>query len=316
MREIIVCGEALVDVVEPAVAGDGRTGGPLPALQPALGGGPFNVAITLGRLGNAVSLLTAVSHDGYGDAIVSALQASGVGTGLLQRRSAPTSLALARVGADGAAEYTFYVEGTADRTVADPDDLPPTVAALSFGTLSLVLEPGASVYERLMRRSHDAGKLVILDPNIRADVIADADAYRQRFVSWLPFVDVVKVSDEDADWLAQGPHGSTPDRWLAAGVAAVLTTRGAEGIAITTETFSASVPAPSVRVADTIGAGDSTLGAVLHKLTALGALSPSAVRSLDRDAWCEVGKFAAQVAATTVSRPGADPPWARELDSD
>ncbi|GAC68282.1 carbohydrate kinase family protein [Gordonia soli] len=314
MREIVVCGEALVDVV--AGAPVSRDGGRLPPLQPALGGGPFNVAITLGRLGSAVTLCSAVSTDNYGEAIVGALQASGVGTSLVQRRSESTSLALATIGPGGGAQYSFYVSGTADRTVADPGAFPATVAAVCFGTLSLVLEPGASVYEAVLRRSHEEGRLVVVDPNIRAAVIDDPDAYRRRFAAWVRSVDVVKLSDEDAAWLAEGPSGTGPDQWLEAGVVAVVTTAGADGITVRTATDIVSAPAPSVAVADTIGAGDSVLGGVLSKLDQLGALSPDAVRALGPDEWRKVAAFAGQVAAVTVGRPGADPPWAGELSTD
>lgn len=314
MREIVVCGEALVDVVEQR--GNGAGPDRLAPLQPALGGGPFNVAVTLGRLGSAVSLCSAVSTDTYGAAIMSALQASGVGTTLVQRRPEATSLALATIGPDGGARFSFYVEGTADRLVADPGPFAPTVSAVCFGTLSMVLEPGASVYEAILRRSHAQGRLVVIDPNIRTAVIGDADAYRRRFRSWVTNADVVKLSDEDADWLAAGPHGSSVDDWLDAGLAAVVTTGGASGVAVRTPEGTVNAGAPSVEVADTIGAGDSVLGALLHRLDRTGALSPAGARGLGLDGWLDVAEFAVQVAAVTVSRPGADPPWASELRSD
>ncbi|WP_045824120.1 carbohydrate kinase family protein [Williamsia herbipolensis] len=309
MKEIVVCGESLVDLVA-------HTGGLAP-LRPALGGGPFNVAVALGRLGSAVSFCSRVSTDHFGDELVASLRAAGVNLSLLQRDpDAPTSLALASLGDDGAASYTFYVEGTADRRVVDPGPLPGTVGALAFGTLSLVLEPGASVYEQMMHTHHAQGRLILLDPNIRTPVIADADAYRRRFLSWLPSVDVVKVSDDDADWLAAGSDGSRPADWLDAGVGAVVTTRGGAGLAVTTGDFTAEVAAPVVVTADTIGAGDTVVGALLHWLGAHGSLGAQAVRDLDREAWQAALSFAARAAAITVSRPGADPPWAGELTSD
>ncbi len=313
MREIVVCGEALVDVVAAQAAVEP---GRLAPLQPALGGGPFNVAITLGRLGSAVSFCSAVSRDTYGEAIIAALQASGAGIGLVQRRTEPTSLALATIAPDGAAQYSFYVEGTADRAVEDPGTFAPTVAAVTFGTLSMVLEPGATVYEAVLRRSHREGRLVIVDPNIRAAVIDDADAYRRRFASWTTDVDVVKLSDEDADWLDSGPDATSAADWLASGVSAVITTSGAEGISVRTAAGTVSAPAPEITVVDTIGAGDSVLGGVIHRLDRIGALSRAAVAQLTVDDWRGVAEYAAQVAAITVSRPGADPPWASELRND
>ncbi|MCZ4553528.1 carbohydrate kinase family protein [Gordonia rubripertincta] len=304
MKEIVVCGEGLVDLV-PAGAG------PLSPLVPALGGGPFNVAITLGRLGSAVSLISRLSDDPYGDALTHALRAAGVNLSLLQRGSEATTLALTNIGEDGSAQYSFYLDNTADRLVADPGELPRTVGALAFGTLSMVLEPGASVYEALLHRSHAEGRLTMLDPNIRAGVIDDPDAYRTRFGTWLPSLDIVKVSDDDAEWLA--PGGGGPEQWIEAGVGAVLTTRGADGLSVLTEGFSVEVPAPTATVVDTIGAGDTICGALLHWLDTHRLLEPEAVRQMSQNDWSEALGFAATAAAVTVSRPGADPPWAGEL---
>ncbi|GAB06450.1 carbohydrate kinase [Gordonia amarae] len=319
MREIVVCGEALVDVVQSApltpaasVAGTGA----LPPLQPALGGGPFNVAVTIGRLGGAVSFCSAVSEDAYGDAIIAALEAAGVGTGPVVRRPEPTTLALATIGPDGSARYSFYFDATADRQMTDPGDFAPSVAAVCFGTLSLALEPGASAYEAMMRRAHAQGRLVVLDPNIRPAAIGDHDAYRRRFASWLPDVDVLKLSDEDQRWLEAGPSGSTVAQWLDAGVGAVVTTAGEQGITVTTPGFTVQVDACEVAVADTIGAGDSVMGALVRALDLREALSARGLVALTADDWREVAAFAGRVAAVTVSRSGADPPWASELRTD
>ncbi|HEY9314527.1 carbohydrate kinase [Williamsia sp.] len=306
MREIVVCGEGLVDLVP---AGEG----PLAALTPALGGGPYNVAITLGRLGSAVSLCSRLSTDGYGEALTGALRSAGVNLSLLQRGPEPTTLALTSIGADGSAQYSFYLEGTADRLVEDPGQLTRTVGALAFGTLSMVLEPGASTYEDLLRRSHAEGRLTLLDPNIRVGVIDDPDGYRSRFANWLPDLDIVKVSDDDAAWLAEGPSGTGPAQWLRAGVGAVVITRGGDGLTAVTPDFTVEVEASAVSVVDTIGAGDTICGAVLHWLSLHRMLDPAQVRSMSRNDWSDALTFAAKAAAVTVSRPGADPPWAGEL---
>ncbi len=313
MKEIVVCGESLVDLVLDVRGFDGPG---QPPLQPALGGGPFNAAIALGRLGSAVSFCSRVSTDHFGDELVSSLRAAGVDLSLVQRDTAPTSLALAAIGSDNAASYTFYVEGTADRRVTDPGALPRSVAALAFGTLSLVLEPGASVYEQMMHTHHAQGRLIMVDPNIRTVAIDAPDVYRARFRSWLPSIDIVKVSDDDADWLGQGPNGSHPGDWIAAGVGAVVITRGAGGIAVTTASGTVEAVAPQVSVVDTIGAGDTVVGALLHWLGGHGALGQQEVRSMEPDAWRAALTFAARAAAITVSRAGADPPWAGELTSD
>ncbi|CAM5398463.1 fructokinase [Streptomyces avidinii] len=289
---IVVGGEALIDLVPVAE--------PPGALLPRPGGGPYNTALALGRLGASAAFCSRVSEDGFGASLLSGLRAAGVDLSLVQRGPEPTSLAVPSLAPDGSAAYEFYVEGTADRLFHLPPALPPGVRALALGTCSLVLEPGASAYAALLRREHGRGLLTFLDPNIRPALIAEPDAYRKRFRSWLPYVSVLKLSQEDAAWLGGGVRD-----WLAAGPSAVVLTRGAGGLTVwTREGAEHSVPASRVEVADTIGAGDTVNAALLHRLvgTGLGAAD-----------WPEVLSYAARAAALTCTRAGAEPPYAAEL---
>ncbi|MEV6958446.1 carbohydrate kinase [Streptomyces sp. NPDC051207] len=299
---IVVAGEALMDLVPQGT-------GALASLRPALGGGPYNTAVALGRLGSPTAFCSRVSDDAFGEALLDRLRETGVDVSWVRRGPEPTTLAVATVGADGSAAYSFYVEGTADRLFTAPDALPPGVRAVSFGTCSLVLEPGATGYEDLMRRAAAQGVFTALDPNIRAGLIPDADAYRARFKSWLPSVSLLKLSAEDADWL-----GGTPREWLAAGPAAVVVTRGGDGLTVFTRYGGEySVPGERVDVVDTIGAGDTVNAALLHGLRVREALSEAALAGLGADGWAELLRFAARAAAVTCSRAGAEPPYASEL---
>ncbi|MEU9864154.1 carbohydrate kinase [Streptomyces sp. NPDC047971] len=294
---IVVAGESLIDLVP-----EGTAVTPLSPLTPRPGGGPYNTAVALGRMGADVTFCSRVSTDAFGVALVDGLRAAGVSDRLVQRGPEPTTLAVASVGADGSAEYGFYVEGTADRLFAAPERLPEGVRAVAFGTCSLALEPGASAYEELLRHAAEKGALTLLDPNIRAGLIPDAAAYRARFVGWLPYVSLLKLSEEDAAWL-----GGSPAEWLGRGPSAVVLTRGGAGLTVFTPSFEVSVPAVRVRVADTIGAGDTVNAALLH------GLGDRAVASLDADAWSALLSYAARAAALTCTRPGAEPPFASEL---
>ena len=295
---IVVAGEALIDLVP---QGEGE---PLPMLLPRLGGGPYNTAVALGRLGAQVSFCSRVSTDAFGEALLAGLRAAGVGTGLVQRGPEPTTLAVAAVGADGSAGYGFYAQGSADRLFELPPRLPDEVRGLALGTCSLVLEPGASAYEALLRREAGRGVFTLLDPNIRAGLIPDAAAYRSRFTGWLPDVSLLKLSEDDAEWLGGVPEGP----------AAVVLTCGADGLTVRTRGgLDVSVPATPVVVADTIGAGDTVNAALLCALGARDALSVDAVSSLGRAAWTEVLSFASRAAAVTCSHRGAQPPQAADV---
>ncbi|MEU5039834.1 carbohydrate kinase family protein [Streptomyces griseorubiginosus] len=299
---IVVAGEALIDLVP-----QGR--GALASLKPALGGGPYNTAVALGRLGSPTAFCSRVSLDAFGEALLDGLREAGVDVSAVQRGTEPTTLAVASIDDGGSAAYSFYVDGTADRLFTAPAALPSGTRAVSFGTCSLVLEPGASAYEELLRSAAAQGVFTALDPNIRAGLIPDADAYRARFKSWLPSVSLLKLSEEDALWL-----GGTPQEWLAAGPSAVVITHGGDGLSVFTRDGSAlPVPGEKVDVVDTIGAGDTVNAALLHGLAALDALSPAALAALRVDDWTRLLRFAARAAAITCSRAGAEPPYASEV---
>lgn len=308
---IVVGGEALIDLVP---AGGG---GVLPALQPVRGGGPYNTAVALGRLGASVAFASRVSTDAFGASLMAGLDAAGVDTALVQRGAEPTTLAVADVSPDGSAGFRFYVEGTADRLFRAPDALPAGARALAVGTCSLVLEPGATAYETLLKRTAADGVFTLLDPNIRPGLIADdANAYRARFRSWLPHVALLKLSVEDAQWLAGGrPWAEALPEWLAAGPRAAVLTRGGEGLtAVTAAGLQRyDVPAPPVDVVDTIGAGDTVNAALLHWFDTHDALTPAGLGALDGAGWRAALGHAARAAAITCSRAGAEPPYAAEL---
>ncbi|WP_316745610.1 carbohydrate kinase [Streptomyces sp. MK7] len=299
---IVVAGEALIDLVP-------RGAGALADLKPALGGGPYNTAVALGRLGSPTAFCSRTSNDAFGQALLDGLRRAGVDVSGVQRGSEPTTLAVATVGSDGSAAYSFYVDGTADRLFGMPAELPAGTRAVSFGTCSLVLEPGASAYEELMRSAAAQGVFTALDPNIRAGLIPDADAYRARFRGWLPSVTLLKLSEEDATWL-----GGTPREWLAAGPSAVVITHGGDGLAAyTRDGAEHSVPGEKADVVDTIGAGDTVNAALLHGLAARDALSAEGLAGLGAEGWTRLLRFAARAAAVTCSRAGAEPPYASEV---
>ncbi|MFE9053545.1 carbohydrate kinase family protein [Streptomyces mutabilis] len=299
---IVVAGEALIDLVPEA------TEKALAPLWPARGGGPYNTAVALARLGSSVAFCSRVSTDAYGVSLTDRLRGEGVALELVQRGQEPTTLAVATVERGGSASYTFYCQGTADRLFALPGELPAETRAVAFGTCSLVLEPGAGAYEELMRREGRSGRFITLDPNIRAGLIEDPDAYRARLCRVLPYVSLLKLSEEDARWL-----GCDIEGWLRAGPAAVVVTRGEAGLTAHTRGGEYSVPAESVGVVDTIGAGDTVHAALLHALCELGLLSAAALTTMTEDDWRQVLGFAARAAAATCARPGAEPPFAHEL---
>ncbi len=305
---ILCCGEALIDMLpRETIAGEA-------AFAPYAGGAVFNTAIALGRLGAPVGFFSGLSTDLFGVQLAETLAASGVETDLCARSDRPTTLAFVRL-TNGQASYAFYDENTAGRLLATADlpALPDRVSTLFFGGISLVNEPAAATFEALMAREA-AGRVTMLDPNIRPGFIADGTAYRARIGRMIALADILKLSDEDLHWL-EGP-GEIPTLargLLARGPKLVLVTEGAAGARAITATQDRFCAATPVQVADTVGAGDTFNAGVLAALHEAGALSGSALASLPPETLDAALSLGTRAAAVTVSRPGANPPWADEL---
>ena len=305
---IVCCGDALIDML-PSVSQTGK-----PVLAPHPGGALFNTSIALGRLGVPVEFFNGISQDLFGKQLREALAASNVGLRYAHFSGRPTTLAFAHV-VEGQATYTFYDEGTAARmlTGADLPVLDDEVAAMLFGAVSLTSEPCGSAFEALMHREAER-RVMMLDPNIRPACITDRDAYIARFRRMLAKADIVKLSDEDLAWF--GEEGSAEEivgRWLERGPKLVIVTRGSKGAIGYTQRFSVATEPPSVKVIDTVGAGDTFNAGVLASLHAQGALGKRAIASLTHEAVMDALGLGIRAAAVTVSRAGADPPWKHEL---
>ena len=307
---ILCCGEALIDMVA-APSLDGPDG-----FVPHSGGAVFNTAIALGRLGARAGMLTGLSRDMFGDQLADALKASDVDTTHIIRSDRPSTLAFVKL-EDGQASYSFFDENSAGRMIRAEDmpELTSDITALFFGGISLASDPSASAYAALLERQ-GGPRAVMIDPNIRPLFITDAEGYRRRMAAMIRQADIVKVSDEDLNWLNPAPltQAEKISAMLDTGPSVVIVTQGAEGaIATLADGTSIAVPAVKTNVVDTIGAGDTFNAGFLAKLSELGLLTPEALGTLDPDALRDAMAYGARVAAITVSRAGANPPWANEL---
>ena len=305
---LLCAGEALIDMLPRKTEG-GEAG-----FAPYPGGSVFNTAVAAARLGLRTGFFSGLSNDLFGERLAAVLTAAGVDHRMAARSARPTTLAFVTL-TDGQASYAFYDENTAGRmlTPADLPKLPKDVKAAFFGGISLVVEPCGAAYEALMAREAPS-RVVMLDPNIRPGFIRDERAYRARIGRMLALADIVKVSDEDLHWLlGAGSTASLAAEMLRMGPKLLCVTEGAAGARAFSAAGEVFVESRSVPVADTVGAGDTFNAGVLAALGKAGALGKHAVAALSRETVGAALSLGCRAAAVTVSRPGADPPWADEL---
>jgi fructokinase len=304
-RRALVIGEALVDVVRTA---DG-------SVVEHPGGSPANVALGLARLGRGVDLLTWFGRDEHGRLLTDHLSASGVEI-LPGSDTAPsTSVANATIDADGVATYAFDLSWHVPERWTSPPAAPLVVHT---GSIAAVLEPGGPDVVNILTAHRESATLTY-DPNLRPSLMPSAAETRPVVEALVALADVVKVSDEDLAWLEPGVDPlEVAWRWVGAGPALVVVTRGGDGAtAVTAQGNQVDVAAPHVTVADTVGAGDSFMGGLIDGLwTAglVGADQRSSLRAVDEPTLRRVLTRCTRIAATTVSRAGANPPTAAELD--
>lgn len=305
----IVCGEALFDLF---AVGDTSTG---IAFDGRIGGSPFNVALGLARLGQAVGFLGPIGTGFAGERLMRALDLEGIDTRCTPRVDAPTTLSLVGTNAAGVPSYAFYSHGAADRQLRAEHlaAVPAEARAFHFGSYAMVVPPVGTTQRALVEREHRRS-VISYDPNIRTNVQPDLAVWRDTLDWMLPRTHVLKVSDED---LALLYPGRSPDDFasaaLAAGTSWVVVTRGGQGATGFTAAGRAEVPSVKVDVQDTVGAGDTFQASLLTWLSETGRLSMPAIAQLDAIAMRQALGFAARAAAITCSRRGADLPRRKEL---
>ena len=310
---ILCCGEALIDFVPLA---DVR------AYRPCPGGSVYNISVALGRLGTPAGFFCKVSNDYFGDLLVDYLCQNSVNTTYCLRAPGTTTLAFVSLPDEEQNEpqFMFYANDTVDRSLylTDlPPRLPDEIKALHFGSIALVMEPGATSLETLMLRE-SRKRIISLDPNVRPGLITNKASYRKRFENWVAQVDILRLSMADLNWLYPDEEPeSLIQGWFSQGISLCILTKGPQGATgYTASGTIASAAAPQVEVVDTVGAGDTFLAAALTFLFQNGLLYQREIlRNLSQDQLVDCLAYANRAAAINCSRRGADPPHAHEMEN-
>lgn len=300
MQNILVIGEALVDKIYNPQED---------SIKILVGGSPANVAKGLSRLGCSVELVSWLAQDKYGKIIAQELHNDGVYLPKTIFKAEETSTAHVMITEDGSASYKFELDW---QLPSMPTDHKP--AWIHTGSIASVLEPGAS--QLLDYLSHSSLPPLSFDPNIRTQIINNTTVAKQSIHQFLAISSLVKMSNEDAQWLY--PGYTSYEIWKKLqnlGVKIFALTKGEEGAEIWgPDNIHCSQPNYPGKLVDTVGAGDSFMAALIYAIM-VNLINKESVDfgDINREKLAKILDFCLKVAAKTVSRAGANPPSLKEI---
>ena len=303
MTDIITLGELLIDLTQ---RGSDENGNGEFTAYP--GGAPANVAVAASRLGASAGFIGKVGDDAFGRNLADTLKKDNVDiSGLYYDDYQPTTMAIVSVDESGERDFSFYRKPGADTQLTVDEavgalsaDLPKI---LHVGSLSMTTSPGKEACEEAVKYAKDNGSVISYDPNYRAALWDSEEHAIEMMKVLLPYADILKVSDEEMVMLTGTDDFEEGSRILAEyGIGLVMVTLGSDGVFVRMGSHTATVPGFSVEVADTNGAGDTFLGAMLMQIA----------KGIDgtEDVWAQLlrmVRYANKAASLTCSRHGAIP---------
>lgn len=284
--EVMCIGEALVDFL-PERRGALRA---VPSFFKVVGGAPTNVAVGLARLGRSVGFLGKIGEDEFGQFLRDALQKEGVDTTCaIMTREARTGITFVSLDERGERSFLSFAHNSADMTLKPEDiDVAKLVRAdiVLCGSNQMMAHDGRAAIERCIQAARSHGCFIVMDPNVRLHLWSDPESARIAISGMLDAADVIKVNDEELDFLSDGRGAA---RWWAeslapAGVFALVVTHAEGGSTVWLQHTTHQVQAPKVEVVDTTGAGDGFVAGFVAMLCDLTAELPDRRRATMRAA--------------------------------
>ena len=270
-------GEALIDMIPTR---SGCEFSEVPSFMPRIGGAPANVCGAFARLGGQAALLTQLGNDPFGHMLADRLAGYGIDVSRVPfTDAANTALAFVSLGTDGSRTFSFYRNPSADLLYAaeqiDPDWFRDAFA-LHFCSVGLVESPMRGAHSAAIRAVQDAGALVSFDPNLRFPLWPDREALRRTVWEFLPQADILKISDEELEFLTGTAdiRAALPALFTSR-VQLILYTCGSAGAYAFTRAAEGFAPCMPVRAVDTTGAGDGFIGSFLWQLHRAGVTAAS-----------------------------------------
>lgn len=299
--DVVALGELLIDFTENGISAQGN-----PLFEANPGGAPCNVLAMLSRLGHQTAFIGKVGQDFFGQQLEKAIREVGIDArGLRKDPEVHTTLALVHTAPDGDRDFSFYRNPGADMMLREdelPEELLQNTRIFHFGTLSMTHEGVRKATKKALRLAKEAGALISFDPNLREPLWDSLEAAREQVLYGLGQCDILKISDNEIQWLTQQEDFDAGVRWIRQrfpNIRLLLLSMGKDGSRGYSGDAMAEVKGFSVPAIETTGAGDTFFGGILHHVLAWG------LRDYTRQELEEMLTFANAAAALVTTRKGA-----------
>lgn len=306
MKRLLAIGEALIDFIPEET---GKELKDVSGFSPKVGGAPANVCGAYARLGGESSLITQLGADPFGDKIAEELSGCGIDCSHVVRTGkANTSLAFVALKEDGNREFSFYRKPGADMLLEAAqirDEWFADAFALHFCSVSLGDYPMKEAHRKAIAAAKQAGGIISFDPNIRLALWDDAQALKAVILEFAPLAHVLKISDEELEFITgETDIQKALPRLLAGDTRMVIYTKGAAGAECWTRHASAFAASDHVKAVDTTGAGDGFIGSFLYCMSRDG-VTADGLEQLSAQKMTEYLKFASRFCGISVQKNGA-----------
>ena len=306
MKKVIAIGEALIDFIPHE---KGRALNDVENFLRVPGGAPLNVAAAVAKLGGKSQMLTKLGQDGFGDAILNEVKPLGVDVSRISRTNeANTALAFVSLREDGERDFSFYRNPSADMLLSAEEICSEDFNErdiLHFCSVSLIDAPIKEAHRRAIEIAKEKGCLISFDPNVRLPLWKQPEDCRKAILEFLPLSNIVKISDEELEFITGiKDEKEALDSLLTGDVKVIIYTKGTNGAEFITKERVIFSPSFKVSAQDTTGAGDSFIGSLLYQV-AEGEYSLEELVTLSEEKVQEILTFSNATAALTVCKKGA-----------
>ena len=306
MKKVIAIGEALIDFIPHE---KGRALNDVENFLRVPGGAPLNVAAAVAKLGGKSQMLTKLGQDGFGDAILNEVKPLGVDVSRISRTNeANTALAFVSLREDGERDFSFYRNPSADMLLSAEEICVEDFNKkdiLHFCSVSLIDAPIKEAHRRAIEIAKEKGCLISFDPNVRLPLWKNPEDCRKAILEFLPLSNIVKISDEELEFITGiKDEKEALDFLLTGDVKVIIYTKGTNGAEFITKERVIFSPSFKVSAQDTTGAGDSFIGSLLYQV-AEGEYSLEQLVDLSEEKVQEILTFSNATAALTVCKKGA-----------